>query len=525
MTTERERFDAIVIGSGIGGLTCASLLAQLRGMRVLVLERHWRLGGFTHEFRRPGRGPWPVGVHYVGQMREGDELRAVMDLVTGGRVSWSAIASPLERFHFPGFTFEQPTGRQSYIEKLARNWPAEADAISRWFALIDEGYRHFARRVVAERSEAERGPGARQRPCAGIARLTTSEALDSAGICDLELRAVLSAQWGNYGLPPGASAFIGHAVVVRHFLEGGWFPREGATMIAEGARAVIEAAGGRCLVSTPVGAVIRRAGKAVGVRAARAPEGEAPEWFAPLVISDAGALTTFGSLLPPDAPGAKGALEQIAQLRMRSSAVQLFLALDGSPARLGVAGGNHWMFTGIDHDRTYQRRNQLFDGVASTGYLSFPSLKVAGAPYHTAEIVAPLDAEVLERWRAGSWLRRGDEYERVKKVISDALVEFADSHVPGLSAMVTHAELATPLSVESLMGHAAGAIYGLPHEPPRYSMSCLRVATDVPGLLLTGSDVATSGICGAMMGGVATVGHVLGAGGIPRVMAVARRRP
>ena len=62
-----ERYDAIVIGSGMGGLTCASLLAQLRGLRVLVLERHWRLGGFTHWFRRPNVGRFDVGLHYVGR--------------------------------------------------------------------------------------------------------------------------------------------------------------------------------------------------------------------------------------------------------------------------------------------------------------------------------------------------------------------------------------------------------------------------------------------------------------------------
>jgi all-trans-retinol 13,14-reductase len=59
-------YDAIVIGSGMGGLAFASIMAKLRKWRVLVLERHFKIGGFTHTFSRPGGWSWDVGLHYVG---------------------------------------------------------------------------------------------------------------------------------------------------------------------------------------------------------------------------------------------------------------------------------------------------------------------------------------------------------------------------------------------------------------------------------------------------------------------------
>ena len=64
-----EAWDAIVIGSGIGGLTAAVLLGVHAGKRVLVLERHYEAGGFTHTFHRPGY-EWDVGLHYIGQMQD-----------------------------------------------------------------------------------------------------------------------------------------------------------------------------------------------------------------------------------------------------------------------------------------------------------------------------------------------------------------------------------------------------------------------------------------------------------------------
>lgn len=75
-------FDLIVIGSGMGGLTVASLMAQLKGWRVLVLERHFRLGGFTHSFTRPGHRAWDVGLHYVGGMHPGEMTREIFDLIS-----------------------------------------------------------------------------------------------------------------------------------------------------------------------------------------------------------------------------------------------------------------------------------------------------------------------------------------------------------------------------------------------------------------------------------------------------------
>ena len=98
--TPAESYDAVIIGSGIGGLAAGSLLAQLGGRRVCVLERHFTLGGFTHAFTRRGYH-WDVGLHYVGQMGKGEQSRRLMDLVTGGEVDWQRLPEEFDVFHYP----------------------------------------------------------------------------------------------------------------------------------------------------------------------------------------------------------------------------------------------------------------------------------------------------------------------------------------------------------------------------------------------------------------------------------------
>lgn len=111
-----EEWDAIVIGSGIGGLTTAALLAIHGGKRVLVLERHYVAGGFSHSFHRPGY-EWDVGLHYIGQVQdERFAVRRAFDHITDGAVLWSAIPEVYDRAVIDGSSFNFTAGIERFRE-------------------------------------------------------------------------------------------------------------------------------------------------------------------------------------------------------------------------------------------------------------------------------------------------------------------------------------------------------------------------------------------------------------------------
>src|SRR5580698_4964662 len=113
-----DNWDAIVIGSGIGGLATAALLARHAGQRVLVLERHYTAGGFTHAFRRPGY-EWDAGVHYIGEVNDpGSPVRAAFDHLTEGRLQWNAMPDVYDRISIGDRSYDFPTGLERFREAM-----------------------------------------------------------------------------------------------------------------------------------------------------------------------------------------------------------------------------------------------------------------------------------------------------------------------------------------------------------------------------------------------------------------------
>jgi len=518
-----DSFDAIVIGSGIGGLAFAAFMAKLRKWRVLVLERHFKIGGFTHTFSRPGDWTWDVGVHYVGDMGKGMTGRRLFDFITDGGVDWSPLPDVYDVFAYPGLTLKVPKGRANFERALVDAFPAEKVAIGQYFRDIQRAINWFSRHAMATMTPLliSLAVQAINRATEKYSLQTTQQYLEK-NIRDPRLRAVLASQWADYGLPPGRSAFVAHAVIVNHYLNGAWYPAGGAGEIPKAVSSVIQGAGGELLVGHEVTKIIVENGKAVGVEV-QLKKGTGQrrlEFRAPVIVSDAGAWNTFKRFLPEEAIPFRADLETLPE---GLEAVELFLGLKRDPREMGFQGENYWIFSSFDHEQMCADRNNALNGQAPMAYLSFPSLKDPRAQNHTAEIVAPFSFRTLEAFQKEPWRRRGTEYESAKKRITENLLALVEKQHPGFRDLIAYAELATPLTFEHFAGSPSGTIYGYPATPERFRKKWFRPKTPIPNLYLTGTDAGLLGIMGALMGGVATASTLLGSVGFMEIMRAVHR--
>ncbi|MGW6983067.1 phytoene desaturase family protein [Streptomyces sp. NPDC054932] len=516
----QDSYDVVVIGSGIGGLVTAALLAEHGGLRVLVLERHYSAGGFTHTFRRPGF-EWDVGVHYIGDVnREGSAFRALFDHLTRGELEWADMGDGYDTLVFGDDRYALPRGREALRRMLISRFPAEEAGIHRYFRRVAGANRwtalFFAEKVLPSPVPHVFGSALRY-PFLRHARNSTAKVVSEC-VGDPRLRGVLTAQWGDYGLPPAESSFGIHAMVVNHFFGGGAYPVGGSSRIAETIIPMIERRGGAVLTCAAVESVLVDDGPRVtGVRMA-----DGREFHARRVVSDAGVARTFDELLPQHALTGHRAPWKAPAVAPSTAHVSLYLGIRGTAAELDLPKSNLWVHGGYDHDANFAQLQEDAADPFPAVFISFPSAKDPSFERRhpgvsTVEAVTFVPYAWFRPWESSRWRKRGADYDGFKAHLSERLLQTVHREIPAIRGRIIHAELSTPLSTRHFTGHAHGEIYGLAHSPARFDARWLRPRTPVEGLFLSGADVAVCGVAGALAGGVLSASAMLGKNLLPDI--------
>ena len=503
-------YDALVIGSGMGGLTTAALLAEL-GWRVAVLEQHYTAGGATHSYDRNGY-EWDVGVHYLGDMGAKTTVRRLMDFLTQGNLDWAPMDAHYDRFFIGDNVYDAVAGREAFRDNLVGYFPREARAVDRYLELLGEvsrGMRTFTLdRTLPPWAAAVAGPWLRSRLPRSFSR-TTWEVLSEL-TSDAELIAVLTGQWGDLGLPPKRSSFVIQALIAKHYLHGGYYPVGGAWRIADPIIPRIRAAGGEVFTYARVREILMRNGRACGVRMDDGHEIEAR-----CVVSDAGVVNTFTRLLPGSVTRAHGYDALLSKVKPSIGHLGVYIGLEATAAELGLPKTNYWIYPDNDYDGTLAKFEADPGGPFPAVYISFPSAKDPDFERRhpgraTIEIVAPAPWEIFAPWADRTWGKRGEDYEALKQSYGERLLEHLYDKVPQVRGRVAYWEVSTPLSMQWFCGWERGELYGLDHDPSRLQQRWLRPRTRVPGLWLTGQDIMSCGVSGAMMGGLAAATSIAG---------------
>jgi all-trans-retinol 13,14-reductase len=484
-----------------------------------VLERHYTAGGYTHSFKRPGYS-WDVGVHYIGDLQDpSSPLRAAFDRLTDGQLEWAPMPDVYDRIVMGNRTYDFPTGQERLRARLKDYFPKEATAIDRYLSAVRSAKKasrlYFAEKAIPRPAALIAGRFLRA-PFLRWVSQSTRDVLHRF-TQDEELIAVLTAQWGDYGLPPAQSSFGMHAIVASHYFNGGSYPIGGAARIAETIAPAIERNGGKVVVSAEVEEIIVQNGKATGVRMA-----DGREFHADLVISDAGARNTFQRLVPQQhslQTSLQPILQDLERVPGSLAHLSLYMGVKQSARDLGLSGTNLWIYPSsdngpTDHDANFDRFLHDPSAPFPVLYISFPSAKDPEFERHhpgraTLEAVTFAPYEWFARWEDSRWKHRAAEYDAFKQTLAARIQREVERNVPAAAGKIDHAELSTPLTTRHFMNYPQGEAYGLAATPERFALRSLTPHTPIRNLYLTGQDVASLGVAGALFGGVIAASAIL----------------
>ena len=498
-------YDAIIIGSGAGGLTAAVALAQA-GKKVLVLEQHDRPGGWTHSFTLNGYRFSP-GVHYIGDLHEGGGLRRIYD---GLGVSQDLAFVELNPDGYDHIVIgdrrvDFPKGKENLIERLKSQFPQEAKGIDTYFA------------TLTSMMEALRRIGRLKQPLQSAMSIPTifkwmhlsGADLIDAYVNDPILRGVLAGQSGDHGLPPSQVSAFMHAGITNHYLDGGYYPLGGAFTLPRAFVRALKRAGGEIRLQSRVKRILVEGRSVIGVQME---SGE--EIRAAVVISNADPEVTFGKLIGREKLSPR-LQRKIDSVTYSTSCLSLFFATDVDLRLEGLDSGNMWYYDHADVDRIYASGLTgavLNDETPPGMFLTVTTLKDPSkmhSGHHTCESFAFVGYEAFEKWAHTKYGARPTDYDAMKEDLAWRMVRGLEKRIPGLSRHIVYYSLGTPLTNEHYLNATRGNLYGIDKRPSQVGPFAFSPRTEFDGLYLCGQSTLSHGVAGVTASGIDAAKAVL----------------
>lgn len=508
-TAENIHYDAIIIGSGAGGLSAAICLAR-KGEKVLVLEQHYVPGGWCHSFTLNGHRFSP-GVHYVGAMGEGESAREIYEGlgIANDLVFFKMKEDGFEHCRIGDASFDYCSDYKQFTEDLVKRFPQEEKGIRRYLGIAERTKDQLlalgdARSGVAK-FKASWGANSLFR----FGWRTLQKVLDKY-IQDPDLKAILSIQSGDVGVIPSRANFAFHSAVMGHYSTGGYYPMGGGAAIVKAMTNKIKQCGGEIKTSAGVEEIVVENGEAKGVRLQN---GDVV--YADKIISNADPHVTYTKLMD-SSKLSKRLQKKLNRVTYSPASLMLFVTLDMDVRKLGVDSGNYWIASSNDVEDVlkYDSLEELISGEKFKGvFMGSSSLKDPtsyNGSYHNFEIVTFVDNHLFDVFEDPDYDPDGSKYQEVKEKVAHKLLMNLEQIAPGASEHVVQMELGTPKTNKFYINATKGNVYGIEKTLSQLGPGAFSAKSEVKNLYLCGSSTLSHGVMGATNSGIMAVAEIYG---------------
>ncbi|MBI2059387.1 MAG: NAD(P)/FAD-dependent oxidoreductase [Nitrospirae bacterium] len=491
-------FDAIVIGTGIGGLT-AGLSLQRAGRSVLLLEAGKQFGGMLNPFARK-HYHFDVGIHYVGEAGPGQTMRGVLDSLGLEEIRFREINPDcIDRYVFDGYEAKLVKGIDRWGDLLVKDFPKEEVAIRRFLDLM-RGCETLSKAAMKRPTLAE---AVRVLKMSGdLIPLFTRPYSDLLAryFKDPVLRNVFAGPGGDIGVPPSRASAITSIVLLTHYLGGAYYPVGGSGAMRDAYVTALEKHGAELKRN----ALVRRI-EVLGKHKFAVETEKGERFEARSVISNVDVKNTV-EMIHGKKPSYR-TRRKAKSIRPSLGSFCVYVATDLDVSKSGVTDANIWHYGTNDIEALYQTVYDNRIPEKPFFFLTSPTLKDpeserAPAGHQIVEFITFAPTEPFKPWFEKPAMKRGPAYGAIKEEIAEKVLESAERYVPGLRDHIVLKESATPATVWHFVRGREGGIYGPEHSPDQTTFRRFTTQIGIPGLYLAGASVLGAGIMPCLISGM-----------------------
>ncbi|MBU1998066.1 MAG: NAD(P)/FAD-dependent oxidoreductase [Candidatus Omnitrophota bacterium] len=439
----RNRYDAIIIGAGIGGLVAGCYLSKL-GSRVLIIEQQNKPGGCCTSFEKNGY-KFDVAVHYLGGINKGILGTIFDELGLRGDLKFNQF-DPVDKIITPKIITYIRNKSTSTIKELKHNFSKERNNIDKFFSFVlHENIYNMYKKVGA---------------------LTTKQLLDTF-FEDRCLKSTLNVTLRNIGLCANESSSLAFITLLKDYiLDPGYYPIGGMQELPNKLADKCINFGGKIILNHSVNKIVLSNKMVQGVRL-----DDGQEFKTNTVISNINATDTFFNLLK-----IKTREQNIIKKLVPSPSLFLvYVGLNNKFKISSKASYNIWPFLSNNLNRSpVVSKKEIERGKASITTITFPSQHDNSVSKKTATIFSTVEISNKIFW---------DKY---KNIYANSLINKTEKIIPFFSNFVDLKIVATPYTFQKYTSNKNGSAYGWASNVKQISTALISQKTSIPGLFLAG---------------------------------------
>ncbi|MBR5201457.1 MAG: NAD(P)/FAD-dependent oxidoreductase [Alistipes sp.] len=486
-----KKYDVIIIGGGIGGLTSGIILSK-EGLSVCVLEQHSVIGGCLQSFKRHGR-TLDTGMHYIGSMGEGEIMHQYFKYfgITDDLRLRKLSDDGFDYFHFmDGEVYSHASGNERFVDTLASRFPEDRKGIETIVGKMQNIGDMIAPEVLREGKLYNRGGK-------DYTSVSAYGEIEKA-ISNDRLRNVMAGNTGLYAGNRLTTSMYEYGVITHSYIQGAYAFEDGSQQLADLMVRQIERNGGEVHLNARVQKIHLEGDKAEYVELT---SGE--RLYGERVISSIHPSTTF-SMLENNTIYKKAFFTRMNSLANTYGIFTTYLLM--KPNTVKYENNNHFYFN-IDDVWGLEG---MYKGVNIPGVLMCMQPNSRNEYTEVISLLVPMPFEQCARWADTTVGRRGEDYKAFKEQFGNAVIDFVSQFNPSLKGNIEMIHTASPLTYRDYTSTPEGSAYGLVKDCRNPLASLVFARTKISNLLITGQSLNIHGCLGATISSAVTCSEILG---------------